>query len=367
MDKLKIAREIINETDKQMAELFCKRMKAAQLVAEYKSEHGLPVYDAKREEALVEKNLEYISDEDFRSYYIDFIHSVMDVSKKYQYRLIEGMKIAYSGVEGAFAHIAAKKIFPGCRYVSYGDFSKAYEAVRKGECDCCVLPLENSYAGEVGQVTDLIFSGKLFVNGIYDLQICHNLLGVHGAKLSDIKTVISHPQALSQCEGYIDFHGFEKIKDKNTALAAKTVAESGRKDIAAIASDETARLYGLDILDCSINESDGNTTRFAVLTRSETKPADGKFIMMFTVGNVAGALAKAVNIIGEYGFNMQALHSRPFKEESWQYYFYVELEGNPYSSEGQKMLEELSKQCSKIKIAGCYSSEIRLDGGDNGI
>lgn len=367
MNKLEKARQIINETDKQMAELFCKRMEAARLVAEYKAEHGLPVLDVRREEAVAEKNSAYISDPDIRSYYMGFIKNVMDISKQYQYRLIEGMRVAYSGVEGAFAHIAAEKIFPGSTYVSCSDFAKAYEAVQNGECDCCVLPLENSYAGEVGQVTDLIFGGSLYVNGIYDLQICHNLMGIPGAELSDIKTVISHPQALSQCEGYINFHGFEQIRYKNTALAAKKVAESGKKDMAAIASYETAKLYGLEILDCGINESDGNTTRFAVLSRCETQINDGKFIMMFTVGNVAGALAKAVNIIGEYGFNMQALHSRPFKEESWQYYFYVEAQGNPYSPQGRKMIQELSRQCSKIKIAGCYSTEIKLDGRENGI
>ena len=291
----------------------------------------------------------------------------MEISKQYQHRLLEGMKVAYSGVEGAFAHIAAKKIFPDGQYVSYGDFAKAYKSVESGECDCCVLPIENSYAGEVGQVTDLIFGGSLYVNGVYDLQICHNLLAVPGASLSDIKKVVSHPQALSQCEGYINLHGFEKIKDKNTALAAKAVAEGGKKDIAAIASTETAKLYGLEILDSGINESDGNTTRFAVLTRSESRISNGKFIMMFTVCNEAGALAKALNIIGDHGFNMQALHSRPSKEESWQYYFYVEAEGNPYSEAGKDMLAQLGELCEKIKIAGSYSGEIKLDVKEYGI
>lgn len=367
MDKLETARKIINEVDKEVARLFCKRMEAVKLVAEHKAEHGLPILDSGREEAVIEKNSAYVDDADLRSYYISFIKSTMEISKKYQHRLLEGMKVAYSGVEGAFAHIAAKKIFPDGQYISYGDFSKAYKSVENGDCDCCVLPIENSYAGEVGQVTDLIFGGNLHVNGVYDLHICHNLLGIPGAQLSDIKKVISHPQALSQCEGYINFHGFEQEKGKNTALAAKVVADAGDKTVAAIASDETARLYGLDILDYSINESDGNTTRFTVLTRSESKIENGKFIMMFTVSNEAGALAKALNIIGGHGFNMQALHSRPFKQESWQYYFYIEAEGNPYSESGKKMLSELSEHCERIKIAGSYTGEIKLDGKENDI
>lgn len=367
MNKLEKARSIINEVDKEMADLFLRRMQAVRLVAEHKAERGLPILDSGREAAVVEKNSAYVNDSELKSYYISFIKSTMEISKQYQHRLLEGMKIAYSGVEGAFAHIAAKKIFPDGQFVSYGDFTKAYKSVENGECDCCVLPVENSYAGEVGQVTDLIFGGSLYVNGVYDLQICHNLLGLPGTSVSDIKRVISHPQALSQCEGYISFHGFERIKDKNTALAAKAVVEAGRRDTAAIASSETAKLYGLDILDFGINESSGNTTRFAVLTRSESKVSGGKFIMMFTVSNEAGALAKAVNIIGEHGFNMQALHSRPFKEESWQYYFYVEAEGDPYSAQGEKMLSELGQHCSKIKIAGSYPGEIKLDGKEYGI
>lgn len=367
MDKLENARKIINETDSEIARLFCKRMEAVKMVAEHKSEHGLPVLDSGREAAVIEKNLTFIDNPEFRSYYTSFIKSTMDISKRYQHKLLEGMKVAYSGVEGAFAHIASKKIFPDGEYVSFGDFAKAYKAVENGECDCCVLPLENSYAGEVGQVTDLIFGGSLYVNGIYDLQISHNLLGIKGAKLSDIKTVISHPQALSQCEGYISFRGFEQIKDKNTALAAKTVSESGRKDLAAIASDETAKLYGLEILDYGINESSGNTTRFAVLSNAENKVTDGKFIMMFTVSHQAGALAKALNIIGDHGFNMHSLHSRPFKLESWQYYFYVEAEGDPYSEKGRQMLNELGEHCKKIKLAGSYPYEIKLDGKENGI
>jgi len=364
MDNLSKARQAINETDKEMAKLFCERMKAVKQVVEYKIEHGLPIFDADREAALIEKNAEYIEDTDLKSYYVTFLKNTMEVSKQYQHRIMDGMRIAYSGVEGAFAHIASKRIFPDGVYVSCKDFASAYKAVEEGKCDCCVLPIENSYAGEVGQVTDLMFSGSLYVNGVYDLEICHNLLGLPGANISDIKKVISHPQALGQCEGYIHDHGFEQKKAVNTAVAAQTVAEGNDKSVAAIASVETAELYGLTVLDHDINESSGNTTRFAVFSRAENRNVshgDSTFIMMFTVGNVAGALAKALNIIGKYDFNMKVLRSRPVKEVSWQYYFYVEAEGDAYGEAGTKMVEELAEHCERIKIAGSYQDEKKLE------
>ncbi|MBQ4267899.1 MAG: chorismate mutase, partial [Clostridia bacterium] len=161
MEKLLKAREIINETDKAIAELFEKRMEAVKLVAEYKKERGLPVFDASREDAVVKGNLQYINDEEIKEFYVPFLKETMNISKRFQHRILEGLNVAYSGVEGAFAHIAAGRIFPDGNRISYPDFKAAYDAVEKGECDCAVLPIENSRAGEVGNVIDLLFSGSL--------------------------------------------------------------------------------------------------------------------------------------------------------------------------------------------------------------
>lgn len=361
MNKIEQARAVINETDKEMARLFEKRMEAVRNVAEFKSERGLPVFDAGREAQVIARNTAFVSDPVLREYYTSFLIDTMEISKRYQHRLMEGMKTAYCGVEGAFAEIAAKRIFPDSIKTPYGDFESAYRAVEHGECDCCVLPVENSYAGEVGQVIDLIYEGSLYVNGLYSLAISQNLLGVKGASMSSVKKVISHPQALSQCAEYITEHGFETQKTVNTALAAKTVAESGDTSVAAIASMETASLYSLEVIDHDINKSAQNTTKFAVLSRTKTEPDEkSKFIMLFTVKQVAGALAKAINVISKYGFNMKALRSRPMREPAWQYYFYVEAEGSENSENGIKMLEELSSQCERLKIAGHYNEVIDL-------
>lgn len=267
------------------------------------------------------------------------------------------MKIAYSGIEGAFAYIAAKRIFPEDQLISFQDFRSAYEAVEKNECDYAVLPIENSYAGEVAQVSDLMFQGNLFLNGMYCLNVQQNLLALEGAQLSDIKKVISHPQALEQSADFIRRQGFETIESVNTARAAKSIAELGDKSIAAIASRETAELYGLKILCEKINEKDDNSTRFAILSRNEEKrfsENEKTVVMMFTVKNEAGALVKVLNKLGEFGFNMSVIRSRPLKGLAWRYYFYIEAEGKYGTAEWKQMILEMQYRCDKLKILGRF-------------
>lgn len=360
-NQLEEARKIINEVDAQMADLFLKRMRAAEMVYQYKKEFGLPILDQKREDAVIEKNSARIGDEVIKGYYIDFLKHLMKVSRAYQYRMQNGLKVAYSGVEGAFAHIAAGRIFPEGERISFGDFKAAYKAVVNGECDVAVLPIENSYAGEVGQTVDLIFSGGLFINGIYELEIHQNLLGLPEATVEDIKRVTSHPQALSQCHDYIKMRGFETEEANNTALAAKTVADAMDKALGAIASVETANIYGLKVLEANVNKSGENTTRFAVLSKVKANtPSLTSTVLMFIVKHEAGSLAGAIGIIGKYGFNMTALRSRPLKKHSWQYYFYVEIDGSVESENGKQMIEELSQVCDQLKVAGTFTPHTEI-------
>ena len=360
-NRLEEARKIINEVDSQMAELFVKRMRAAEIVFEHKKKFGLPILDQAREEAVIENNVVLIEDETLKSYYIDYIKSVMSISRAYQYCMQSGLRVAYSGVEGAFAHIAAGRIFPESNRISCIDFKAAYDSVVSGENDVAVLPIENSYAGEVGQTIDLIFSGGLYINGIYELEIHQNLLGVESATVEDIKKVISHPQALSQCHDYIKLRGFETEEAGNTAIAAKSVAEANKKALGAVASVETAKIYGLKVLEANINKSGDNTTRFAVLSKvPASTPSHFNSVLMFTVKNEAGSLANAISIIGKYGYNMTALRSRPLKKHSWQYYFYIEIDGTTDNAKGMRMIEELSHVCDKLKVAGTFAPHTEI-------
>lgn len=362
MTDLEKARIMINEADTGMLKLFEQRMDAVRLVTAYKKEHGLPVDDLNREAEMIKRNAAMIQDETYRPYYVSFLRSAIDVSKKLQHQLLDGMRVAYSGVEGAFANIVAQKVFPDGNCIGYSDFKAAYQAVENGSCDCALLPIENSYNGDVGNVMDLAFFGPLSVTGVYEAQIVQNLLAVPGATLQDIKQVISHPQALGQCAAYIEQHGFEALEAVNTAVAAKQVAELGNYSIAAIGSEEAAERFGLCKLEGHINKSSTNTTRFAVFTRAQKPitPSDNHFIMLFTVNNTAGSLGRAVSVIGEYGFNLRALKSRPTKELVWDYYFYAEGEGNIGSQQGQAMLEALRGCCSNVKLLGSFEKEIKI-------
>ena len=362
MDKLSVAREEINRIDREMAKLFCERMEAVKSVAEYKKERGLPILDSTREEAVIKNNSAFVEDDLLRSYYINFLRNNMELSRNYQSRLNSGIKVAFSGVAGAFAHLSAKKIFESCQAMPYDSFKAAYDAAVKGECDCVLLPIENSYNGDVGQVMDLAFFGPLYINGVYDIGVTQQLLAKKGTKLNDIKEVVSHPQAIGQCADFIKKHSLKATECSNTAVAAQLVSQSDRNDLAAIASEEAARIYSLEVIENSINDSNNNTTRFAVF--SPVKKTDNKndkqFIMLFTVKNESGCLGKALSVIGDNGFNLRALKSRPTKELIWDYYFYAEGEGNINTPAGEKLLKELEEVCSHVKIVGSFEKEISL-------
>ncbi len=364
---LQESREVIRQVDEEMAKLFVKRMEAVRSIAAYKKERGIPIEDKDQEARVIKGRSVLVEDSELRSFYVNFLQDTMDVSKRWQHYLMKGLKVAYSGVEGAFAHIAAGRIFPDGELASYASFESAYEAVEKGECDVAVLPIENSFAGEVGQVLDLMFSGDLYVNGVYDLSINQNLLGLPGTSVSGIRTVYSHPQAISQCRSYIRKHGFDAVSMANTALAAQKVAQDGDCSAAAIASEETADLYGLQILDHDINESKVNTTRFAVFSRVENrmpiKKDAGAFLLLFTVKDEAGGLAKAVNVISAYNFNMRVLRSRPMKDLPWHYYFYAEVEGDDSSENGKRMISALRGTCPGLKVVGRYTATSNIQQG----
>ncbi|MBO4570626.1 MAG: chorismate mutase [Bacteroidales bacterium] len=358
MNELEKLRQEIQQADKEMASLFRRRMEIVSKVLEYKVANGLPVLDAEQEARVIANNIDNVPEKVLQEYYVLFLKEVMNISKSYQHHLTDGMKVAYSGVPGAFGQIAASRIFPEANLVPYPDFEGAYKACEKGEVDITVLPIENSFSGEVGKVSDLIFEGSLYINMMLELNVTQNLIGIKGARTEEIKTVISHPQALSQCSSFIHRHGLSEIEYENTAMAAKFVAEKGDRTMAAIGSVETANLYGLEIIEANISHSRTNTTRFATLSRVMNAPSKSStgeyFILMFTVKNEAGALAKVLNIIGAHGFNMNNLRSRPMKEPLWNHYFYAELEGNASSEDGKDLMRQLHTVCDKFKLVGAY-------------
>lgn len=357
MTNIDDSRKKIEEIDEKMAQLFEERLLCSKGVAEYKKAHGLPLLDQSREKALLEQNLHYLQNDVTKEYYPLFLQNIMDLSKKYQSRLNDGMKVAYAGTKGAYANIASEKLFPGVNYVPFVGFDKAYRACEKGEVDVCVLPIENSYAGDVGLVMDLLFQRDLYINQVIDIDIDHNLLACKEATLDSVKEVYSHEQALAQCTSFIKENHLKANSYENTALAAEYVSMQNDPTICAIASKETAELYGLKILASNINENRNNTTKFVALSRNRSVSVAScgiNSIIVFTVKNEAGSLAKVLNIIGVHGFNMLNLRSRPLKTLMWNYYFYVEIDGNIDSKDGIEMMKQLSRVCDKLKVVGTY-------------
>ena len=363
MEKIEELRKNIDVIDRKMAELFEERMNMSYEIGMYKKQNGIPILDREREKKILKNNIKYINKPEFRGYYEEFMNELMHVSKVYQQKQMGDIRIAYSGIEGSFASVAASKIMPMAQRISYGSFADAYASVASNECDFAVLPIENSFAGEVGQVTDLLFSGELVIKGVYELPVTHCLLGPENSTRDSVKTVISHPQALSQCNKYIERNHLKTIPYENTAIAAKEVADKNDITVGAIAGMSTAKLYGLKILDYEINDSKDNITRFAVVKKDNGEPVDPQdntFVLMFTVKNAAGTLARAISVMGMHGFSMRVIRSRPLKKKNWQYYFYAEVEGNVKSKDTEAMLDDLKKECGLIKIIGSFRPGIKL-------
>ena len=327
MDALEQARAEIDTVDAQLAALFERRMAAVLQVAEYKRAHGLPIYDAAREAAVLEKAAARIQQPALRPYYKDHVQHMMDVAKQYEAAVLGRNRAAYQGVEGAFAHIALKALFPHAEAVSYSTWDEVFEAVVSGEAAHGVVPFENSHAGDVSAVLDLCYNHpELWVVDVYDLPISQNLLVLPGTQLSQLRTVYSHQQAIAQSETFLKQFRLPATAMANTAMAAKFVAES--KD----------------------------ATKAAIAVLSREKPTAGnRFSLLFTVDNKPGKLAEVIQVIGASGFNMESIKSRPMPHVPFEYYFYVELVGDAAAGETAALLRELDRTCRTVRLLGVYT------------
>ena len=353
-DTLEKARLAIDEIDRELGRLFAARMEQAALVAAYKAGQGLPVLDTGREQAVIDRNLARLpSDSPIRPYYSDFLKHNMALSRSYQAALLGRDTVAYQGAPGAFAHLALLRLFPHAKALPLPAWEDVFRAVEKGDAAWGVLPFENSHVGDVSEVLDLCLAHPAcYIHHMYDLPVSQNLLGLPGATLAGIRRVASHPQALRQCADFLNRHGLKPEPQANTALAAQYVSQAADPSLGAIASKETAALYGLDVLCANISQEPDNTTRFIGISRE--KPTRGnRFCLLFTVRHEAGRLAKAVEAVSRLGYNMEAIKSRPLPHTAWAYYFYAELVGEPTEA----LFAALESQCSMVRLLGRYERE----------
>ncbi len=375
MKDLKLIREEIDEIDSQIVSLYEERMQRTTEVAEYKISVGKPVLDRQREKEKLQK-VKGQAKEDNRFGVGELFEQIMAMSRKHQYQLLQQSgqaqelgfeeveelpfytrKIVYQGTEGAYSQLAMKAYFgdaaEGYHVETWRD---AMEAIQRGEADYAVLPIENSSAGIVGENFDLMLEYDNYIVAEKTIKIEHALLGLPEAELSDIRTVYSHPQALMQSVDFLDDHKeWERVSVRNTAVAAKQVVGEQRKEQAAIASGVTADIYGLKILKNHINYSEENSTRFIIVggRRLRLKGAD-KVSICFEVSHESGSLYRMLSHFMFNNLNMVKIESRPIKDKSFEYRFFVDLEGDLGEGAMQNALKGLLEEALYVKVLGNY-------------
>lgn len=353
MNQLDEARQAIDRIDKQIAVLYEQRMDAVTQVLEYKKNNHLPILDPSREASLIEANVAYVQNEAYQRFYKDFLKFMMRNSRMYQQSLLSKNVIAYAGVKGAFAHLAAQRIFPGCPNLNYQSFDEVFQAVVSHQAQYGVIPFENSNSGLVGEVLDGLWTYPVYIREMAVLRIEQCLLGVSGATLKDVEYVYSKDQALMQSKDFLRQLHVQTIAYPNTAMAAQYVASENDIHKAAIGAKENADLYGLEILTANIGENTQNTTRFLVIGLEPNDEGD-RFSIVFTTEHESGALGKVIEVISKYGLNMVSIQSRPRKDTPFEYFFYIEIENDFCAVNTKLCLEEIADVCESLKVLGAY-------------
>lgn len=265
-------------------------------------------------------------------------------------------KIAYQGIKGANSYEAAQRLFAESDLVAYKSFDDVFKAVEDGECVYGVLPVENSTAGSVAAVYDLILRYRFYIVGALDLSIDYCLAGLKQSTLGDIEKVISHPQALSQCEQYISRMGYESTACSNTAVAARDTAREKRLNLAAVCSYKAAEEYGLKVLDDHLQDNKNNTTRFIVISKKlYINENANKVSLCFSLPHVTGALFHMLQRFDALGLNLTKIESRPIPDKDFEYLFYLDFSGSVKSEGVTSLLCELSEEMPEFSFLGNYN------------
>lgn len=380
--ELKELREQINTIDQELVPLFIRRMNVAAQVADYKKEHDLPVLDPSRERALLEKISE-LSGEEFEDYTRTLYATILELSRSYQYHRLrtdtplyqeitrairqtppmfpERATVACQGVEGAYSQIAAERLFKCPNIVFFSHWEKVFSAIEAGMCRYAVIPIENSTAGSVKQVYDLMIDRKFRIVRTVRIKIDHNLLAKPGIALSDIREIVSHEQAINQCSAFLSSLGSQiKItRVENTAKAAQMVAESNRRDLASLSSRSCAKQYGLSVLQSSVQDNGNNHTRFICITnQTEIYPGSDRTSFMLVTPHKPGSLYRILSRFNALGINLLKLESRPIPDRDFEFMFYFDLESSVYSPKLAQLLFELEHECDEFFYLGSYSEVV---------
>ena len=376
MKDLNEIREEIDQIDSQIVALYEERMRRAAEVAKYKLSVGKRVLDKQREAQKLEKLKALVQEEENRYGVGELFEQIMAMSRKRQYQLLNQHgqmqelgfiqvdclpfhtgKVVYQGVEGAYSQIAMNAYF-GEHTLSFhvDSWREAMESIQRGEADYAVLPIENSSAGVVGENFDLLVEYDNYIVAEQTIKVEHALLGLPESEISDIQVVCSHPQALMQSMDFLEQHKtWQKEPVANTAVAAKQVLADNRKEQAAIASSLTADLYGLKILKDHINYSEDNSTRFIIVGGEKLRrKGAGKVSICFEAAHESGSLYRLLSHFIFNNLNMVKIESRPIKDRSFEYRFFVDLEGSLDDGAMQNALKGLLEEALYVKVLGNY-------------
>ena len=374
-------RNQIDSIDEELVSLFVQRMNIAAQVADYKKAHNLPILMPARER---EKLLDVAkkAGPEMANYTRVLYSMLFELSRSYQSKrntvasslfeqISQAMEstpklfpqapmVACQGVEGAYSQIACEKIFKSPFVMYFKTFEGVFSAIDQGLCQYGILPIENSTAGSVNKVYDLMIRHNFSIVRTFRLKVDHNLLANPGAQLEDIKEIYSHEQAISQCSEFLKtLPGVKVIPVENTAVAANMVAASGQKNMAALSSRPCAELYGLKCLAPSVQDNGNNHTRFICISKKmEIYPGADKTSIMMILPHKPGSLYKVLARLFVLGINVVKLESRPIPDRDFEFMFYFDLETSIYSEEFIQLMCELDELCEEFKYLGSYSEVV---------
>ena len=374
-------RKEIDSIDDQLIALFAQRMETAEKIAEYKKANGLRVLDARREREKMREILDK-TPADLREYVSSLYSLIFELSRSRQSCLLgtkgdlpakiaeaiektpqlfpEDAAVACQGVEGAYSEQACERLFKRPSTFFFSSFEAVFSAIEKGLCRYGVLPLENSTAGSVNAVYDLMTQHNFRIVRSVRIKVDHNLLANPGAKLENIREIYSHEQAISQCAHFLQgLPNVKVIRCENTAVAARMVAESGRDDVAALSSRACRELYGLDCLAASVQDQGNNFTRFICIAKNlEIYPGADRTSLMMVLPHHPGSLYKVLSRFNALGVNMNKLESRPMPDRNFEFMFYFDLETSVYAPQFTQLMGELPELCEEFTYLGSYSEVV---------
>ena len=380
MDIQEIRKEI-DRVDDQFVKLFNERMHLSSQIAEVKREQDLPVLNVRREREILNE-VAAKSDSELANYSQVLYSLIFELSRSYQEKLLkteselhkkisraigetpalfpQSAHVACQGVEGAYSQLACERIFKNPNIVYFKNFEGVFSAIESGFCQYGILPIENSTAGSVKKVYDLMISHNFSVVRSVRLKVDHNLLAKRGTKLGEIREIFSHEQAINQCADFLQtLPGVKVTQVENTAVASELVASSDRNDVAALSSRACAELYGLEVLRSSVQDEGNNRTRFLCISRNlEIYPGADKTSIMLVAPHKPGALYKILARLYVLGINVTKLESRPIPDRDFEFMFYLDLETSIYSEEFVQLMCELDGMCEEFTYLGSYSEVV---------